>query len=146
MFSCCLLSMVLVCPKPGLPTWYSFNQQFIYCRAWCWSLCAKKGREEEEGWKARKEQTREPKESCKDRRFAKFDEKLPGEKPPKHPGKHRKFFLYIWMARNSLLARNSDETLDVGKASSRIQPLTWSFLFAMPTIIGTAPCFVRGVS
>nr|CAB3451290.1 unnamed protein product [Digitaria exilis] len=62
----------------------------------------------------------------------KFDEKLPGEKPPKHPGKHRKF-LPVAEGKgmgnlekqqndkilNSLLARNSDEQLDVGKASSR---------------------------
>ncbi|XP_066346800.1 ribosome biogenesis regulatory protein homolog isoform X2 [Miscanthus floridulus] len=67
----------------------------------------------------------------------KFDEKLPGEKPPKHPGKHRKF-LPVAEGKgmgslekqqndkilNSLFARNSDEPLDVGKASSRIQPLT----------------------
>ncbi|AQK90609.1 Ribosome biogenesis regulatory protein-like protein [Zea mays] len=66
----------------------------------------------------------------------KFDEKLPGEKPPKHPGKHRKF-LPVAEGKgmgslekqqndkilNSLLARNSDEPLDVGKASSRIQRL-----------------------
>jgi regulator of ribosome biosynthesis len=26
--------------------------------------------------------------------IGKFDEKLPGEKPPKHPGKHRKVNLY----------------------------------------------------
>ncbi|KAF8689833.1 hypothetical protein HU200_041464 [Digitaria exilis] len=59
----------------------------------------------------------------------KFDEKLPGEKPPKHPGKHRKF-LPVAEGKgmgnlekqqndkilNSLLARNSDEQLDVGKA------------------------------
>ncbi|WVZ73857.1 hypothetical protein U9M48_022115 [Paspalum notatum var. saurae] len=55
----------------------------------------------------------------------KFDEKLPGEKPPKHPGKHRKF-LPVAEGKgmgnlekqqndkilNSLLARNSDEQLD----------------------------------
>ncbi|RCV14813.1 hypothetical protein SEVIR_3G009700v4 [Setaria viridis] len=59
----------------------------------------------------------------------KFDEKLPGEKPLKHPGKHRKF-LPVAEGKgmgnlekqqndkilNSLLARNSDEQLDVGKA------------------------------
>ncbi|PUZ49599.1 hypothetical protein GQ55_7G338700 [Panicum hallii var. hallii] len=59
----------------------------------------------------------------------KFDEKLPGEKPPKHPGKHRQF-LPVAEGKgmgnlekqqndkilNSLLARNSDEQLDVGKA------------------------------
>ncbi|CAL5024609.1 unnamed protein product [Urochloa decumbens] len=59
----------------------------------------------------------------------KFDEKLPGEKPPKHPGKHRKF-LPVAEGKgmgnlekqqndkilNSLLARNSEEQLDVGKA------------------------------
>ncbi|EES02354.1 hypothetical protein BDA96_03G046100 [Sorghum bicolor] len=59
----------------------------------------------------------------------KFDEKLPGEKPPKHSGKHRKF-LPVAEGKgmgslekqqndkilNSLLARNSDEPLDVGKA------------------------------
>ena len=27
----------------------------------------------------------------------KFDEKLPGEKPPKHPGKHRKVFISEWL-------------------------------------------------
>ncbi|CAN6230108.1 unnamed protein product [Urochloa humidicola] len=59
----------------------------------------------------------------------KFDEKLPGEKPLKHPGKHRKF-LSVAEGKgmgnlekqqndkilNFLLARNSDEQLDVGKA------------------------------
>jgi len=59
----------------------------------------------------------------------KFDAKLPGEKPPKHHGKHRKF-LPVAEGKgmgnlekqqndkilNSLLARNSDEQLDVGKA------------------------------
>ncbi|ONM29465.1 Ribosome biogenesis regulatory [Zea mays] len=55
----------------------------------------------------------------------KFDEKLPGEKPPKHPGKHRKFLPVaegkgmgsLEKQQNdkilsSLLARNSDEPLD----------------------------------
>jgi regulator of ribosome biosynthesis len=27
----------------------------------------------------------------------KFDEKLPCEKPPKHPGKHRKIFISEWL-------------------------------------------------
>ena len=27
----------------------------------------------------------------------KFDEKLPDEKPPKHPGKHRKVFISEWL-------------------------------------------------
>ncbi|KAL6846889.1 hypothetical protein ACP4OV_022742 [Aristida adscensionis] len=59
----------------------------------------------------------------------KFDEKLPGEKPPKHPGKHRKF-LPVAEGKgmgnqekqqndkilNSLLARNFEDQLDVGKA------------------------------
>uniref|UniRef100_A0A0A9EV26 Ribosome biogenesis regulatory protein n=1 Tax=Arundo donax TaxID=35708 RepID=A0A0A9EV26_ARUDO len=59
----------------------------------------------------------------------KFDEKLPGEKPPKHPGKHRKF-LPVAEGKgmgnqekqqndkilNSLLARSSEEQIDVGKA------------------------------
>jgi len=62
-----------------------------------------------------------------------FDEKLAGEKPPKHPGKHRKFLPVaegkgmgnLEKQQNdkilsSLLARNSDEQLDVGKASSWI--------------------------
>jgi regulator of ribosome biosynthesis len=40
---------------------------------------------------------------------------------------------------NSLLARNSDEQLDVGKASSWIP---WCILNFPPSIIGTAPCFV----
>ncbi|TKW01974.1 hypothetical protein SEVIR_8G214100v4 [Setaria viridis] len=58
----------------------------------------------------------------------KFDEKLPGAKPPKHPGKHRKFLPVaegkgmgnLGKQQNdkileSLLARNSEQ-LDVGKA------------------------------
>uniref|UniRef100_I1PZF4 Uncharacterized protein n=1 Tax=Oryza glaberrima TaxID=4538 RepID=I1PZF4_ORYGL len=78
----------------------------------------------------------------------KFDEKLPGEKPPKHPGKHKKFIPVaegegmgnLGKQQNnkilmSLLARNSEQ-LDVCKASSRIQ---WSILnCVLPTIIGTA--------
>jgi hypothetical protein len=40
---------------------------------------------------------------------------------------------------NSLLARNNDEQLDVGKASSRIQRRTLNCL--LPAIIGTAPLF-----
>lgn len=78
----------------------------------------------------------------------KFDVKLPGEKPPKHPGKHRKFLPVaegkgmgnMGKQQNdkilkSLLARNSEQ-LDVGKASSRIQ---WSTLnCVLPTIISTA--------
>ncbi|KAF8659996.1 hypothetical protein HU200_058080 [Digitaria exilis] len=84
----------------------------------------------------------------------KFDEKLPGEKPPKHPGKHRKF-LPVAEGKgmgnlekqqndkilNSLLARNSDEQLDVGKASSRIKCCTLNFVFRTIVCIA-APCFV----
>ncbi|KAG0528200.1 hypothetical protein BDA96_06G298000 [Sorghum bicolor] len=65
----------------------------------------------------------------------KFDEKLPCEKPPKHPGKHRKF-LPVAEGKgmgslekqqndkilNSLLARNSDEPLDVGKLKPQKKP------------------------
>ncbi|RLM66736.1 hypothetical protein C2845_PM16G24590 [Panicum miliaceum] len=64
----------------------------------------------------------------------KFDEKFLGEKPPKHPGKHRQF-LPVAEGKgmgnlekqqndkilNSLLARNSDEQLDVGKATNSIR-------------------------
>ncbi|XP_062203281.1 ribosome biogenesis regulatory protein homolog [Phragmites australis] len=59
----------------------------------------------------------------------KFDEKLPGEKPPKHPGKHRKFLPVVEgkgmgnlekqqndKILNSLLAKSSEEQIDVGKA------------------------------
>ncbi|XP_062186155.1 ribosome biogenesis regulatory protein homolog [Phragmites australis] len=59
----------------------------------------------------------------------KFDEKLPGEKPPKHPGKHRKFLPVVEgkgmgnlekqqndRILNSLLAKSSEEQIDVGKA------------------------------
>ncbi|KAL6599846.1 hypothetical protein ACP70R_045497 [Stipagrostis hirtigluma subsp. patula] len=59
----------------------------------------------------------------------KFDEKLPGEKPPKHPGKHRKF-LPVAEGKgmgnqekqqndkilNALLAKNSEDQMDVSKA------------------------------
>jgi hypothetical protein len=38
---------------------------------------------------------------------------------------------------NSQLARNSDDQLDVGKASSRIQRRTLNTV--LPTIVGTAP-------
>jgi regulator of ribosome biosynthesis len=61
--------------------------------------------------------------------IGKFDEKLPGEKPPKHPGKHRKFLPVVEgkgmgnqekqqydRVLNSLLAKNSEDQLDVGKA------------------------------
>jgi regulator of ribosome biosynthesis len=61
--------------------------------------------------------------------IGKFDEKLPGEKPPKHQGKHRKFLPVVEgkgmgnqekqqydKVLNSLLAKNSEDQLDVGKA------------------------------
>ncbi|GJM99582.1 hypothetical protein PR202_ga16700 [Eleusine coracana subsp. coracana] len=66
----------------------------------------------------------------------KFDEKLPGEKSPKHPGKHRKFLPVVEgkgigsqekqqydKVLNSLLSKHSEDQLDVGKASSRIHTL-----------------------
>ncbi|CAL5025888.1 unnamed protein product [Urochloa decumbens] len=95
----------------------------------------------------------------------KFDEKLPGEKPPKHPGKHRKF-LPVAEGKgmgnlekqqndkilNSLLARNSDEQLDVGKASSTIQWCTlncvlprhywYCFLFCLSELTASLNNFV----
>ncbi|KAK3132633.1 hypothetical protein QOZ80_6AG0525420 [Eleusine coracana subsp. coracana] len=59
----------------------------------------------------------------------KFDEKLPGEKSPKHPGKHRKFLPVVEgkgigsqekqqydKVLNSLLSKHSEDQLDVGKA------------------------------
>ncbi|TVU36033.1 hypothetical protein EJB05_17943 [Eragrostis curvula] len=59
----------------------------------------------------------------------KFDEKLPGEKPPKHAGKHRKFLPVVEgkgignlekqqydKVLNSILAKNSEDQLDVGRA------------------------------
>ncbi|KAG8044010.1 hypothetical protein GUJ93_ZPchr0458g22310 [Zizania palustris] len=62
----------------------------------------------------------------------KFDQKLPGEKPPKNPGKHRKFLPVVEgrgmgnqekqqndKILNALLAKSSEDQMDVGKASSR---------------------------
>lgn len=61
----------------------------------------------------------------------KFDKKLPGEKPAKHPGKYRKFLPVVEgkgmgadekrqteKVLNKLLARGSQEMLDVNKAVS----------------------------
>lgn len=59
----------------------------------------------------------------------KFDEKLPGEKPPKKHGKHRKFLPVVEgkgmgnrekqqndKILNTLLAKSSEERMDVSKA------------------------------
>lgn len=59
----------------------------------------------------------------------KFDEKLPGEKPPKNPGKHRKFLPVVEgkgmgnqekqqndKILNALLAKSSEDQMDVGRA------------------------------
>ncbi|XP_078171846.1 ribosome biogenesis regulatory protein homolog [Carex rostrata] len=59
----------------------------------------------------------------------KFDKKLPGEKPPKHSGKHRKFLPNVEgkgmgskekqqtdKILNKLLSKSSHEILDVNKA------------------------------
>nr|CAB3503201.1 unnamed protein product [Digitaria exilis] len=59
-------------------------------------------------------------------------EKLPGEKPPKHPGKHRKFLL---VAEGKGMGNLGKQQVDVGEASPRTQ---WSTLnYVLPTIIGT---------
>lgn len=63
----------------------------------------------------------------------KFDKKLPGEKPPKHAGKHRKFLPVVEgkgigsqekqqtdKILNQLLSKNSHEILDVNKAVTMI--------------------------
>ncbi|XP_078433204.1 ribosome biogenesis regulatory protein (RRS1) family protein [Wolffia australiana] len=61
--------------------------------------------------------------------IGKFDKKLPGEKPPKHPGKYRKFLPVVEgkgigaqekqqtdKILNKLLSRDASEILDVNKA------------------------------
>eukprot|EP00252_Welwitschia_mirabilis_P016758 TRINITY_DN3712_c0_g1_i1.p1 TRINITY_DN3712_c0_g1~~TRINITY_DN3712_c0_g1_i1.p1 ORF type:complete len:323 (-),score=98.27 TRINITY_DN3712_c0_g1_i1:326-1294(-) len=63
--------------------------------------------------------------------IGKFDEKLPGEKPPKHPGKHRKFLPVVEgsgvgkmekqqseKVLNKILSKHNNDILDVNKAVS----------------------------